>query len=252
MPLLTDTVLMDQDIDMKQVAEVMNIPLQILRDLNPQYKQDIIPGKTDYFSLRLPVNLIGDFLEYKDSILSDSVRAAGLYRGENVSLSHRIRKGETLSSIAQGYGVKVNDLMSWNNLHSSLIYPNQVLHVLAKKNKASELAARPIARVDPSKIENNESRTSITTTSPRNTSIKPDSSNAAAAATASLANSPKPSEKQAGKSKIVSYTVRKGESLYSICKRNPGSTIAEIISLNNLPKNGSLIYPNQVLKIEIH
>ena len=43
-PLLTDTVQVNRRLHLKQVADVLQIPLEEIRSLNPQYRRDIIPG----------------------------------------------------------------------------------------------------------------------------------------------------------------------------------------------------------------
>ena len=43
--------------------------------------------------------------------------------------SHRVRRGDTLSSIARRYGVSVQNLKSWNGLSSNTIKPGQTLTV---------------------------------------------------------------------------------------------------------------------------
>ncbi len=59
--------------------------------------------------------------------------------GSNSSASstkvHTVKAGDTLSAIAMKYSVKLNDLMSWNNLKNSTIYPGQTLKV--SKSSAS-------------------------------------------------------------------------------------------------------------------
>lgn len=42
---------------------------------------------------------------------------------------HRVRKGETLWSIAQRYHVSVDDLKRWNDLHGSVVHPGELLHI---------------------------------------------------------------------------------------------------------------------------
>lgn len=42
---------------------------------------------------------------------------------------HQVKRGETLSSIAKEYGVKVNDLIKWNKLSSSVVSEGDKLKV---------------------------------------------------------------------------------------------------------------------------
>ena len=47
----------------------------------------------------------------------------------NASARYTVRRGDSLNRIAQRHGVTVNNLLAWNNLRSSRIYPGQVLNV---------------------------------------------------------------------------------------------------------------------------
>ena len=43
-PLLTDTVQVTRRVHLKQISDVLQIPIEEIRSLNPQYRRDIIPG----------------------------------------------------------------------------------------------------------------------------------------------------------------------------------------------------------------
>jgi membrane-bound lytic murein transglycosylase D len=66
--LISDTVMLSKDIHFKQIEEVMNISIEELREMNPQYKMDMIPGSQDKYSLKLPLTYINDFISLEDSI----------------------------------------------------------------------------------------------------------------------------------------------------------------------------------------
>ena len=68
LPAKTDTVVVDKDIHMEQIAQVLNINIEHLRNLNPQYRHDIINGLNKPMSLRLPSSLISAFIDQEDSI----------------------------------------------------------------------------------------------------------------------------------------------------------------------------------------
>ncbi|MDE7102934.1 MAG: LysM peptidoglycan-binding domain-containing protein, partial [Bacteroidales bacterium] len=195
-----------------------------------------------------------------------------------------VRRGETLSSIAKRYGVKVDDLMSWNKLKSTVIYPNQLLHIHTMREKAPRLSYTaatlppPIDTVLDSAIQamhlpadlhtttvtrRPQTYDTVTTASPAPVTATPKPQ-----AQPQTAPQPKPqpqSEAQTGQAKAqqaaeqasvkgreVEYKVRKGDTLYDIWRKHPGSSIKEIITRNNLARNGNLIYPNQILIIPVH
>ncbi|MCL2027582.1 MAG: transglycosylase SLT domain-containing protein [Bacteroidales bacterium] len=52
--------------------------------------------------------------------------------------------------------------------------------------------------------------------------------------------------------KIVHHSVQRGETLFSIQRKHPGSSIQDIINMNGLRDNGNKIYPGQTLKIRVN
>lgn len=69
-PTATDTVMVDRDIHFEQIAQVLNISVDQLKSLNPQYRRNIVNGKSGDGSLRLPSSLIPVFIEKEDSIFA--------------------------------------------------------------------------------------------------------------------------------------------------------------------------------------
>ncbi len=69
LPVRTDTVVVNQNIHFEQIAGVLGINIDELRDLNPQYRTDMIDGYSEPSSIRLPSNLIGSFIDKEDSIV---------------------------------------------------------------------------------------------------------------------------------------------------------------------------------------
>lgn len=65
--MLTDTILTNRRLHLEQVSTKLEIPLDELRRLNPQYTRDILPGGTTY-ALCLPSEKAGLFIEKQDSI----------------------------------------------------------------------------------------------------------------------------------------------------------------------------------------
>lgn len=68
LPLKTDTVVVNKDLHLEQIAQVLNINIQHLRNLNPQYRRDIVNGLNKPMTVRLPATLIGSFIDQEDSI----------------------------------------------------------------------------------------------------------------------------------------------------------------------------------------
>ena len=65
----TDTILVKQMISLDQVAEVTDVNIETLQFLNPSYKLDIIPKiKDKNYTLRLPREAIGTFVNNEEAI----------------------------------------------------------------------------------------------------------------------------------------------------------------------------------------
>ena len=68
LPAQTDTVMVNRNIHLEQVAEVMGINIDLVRSLNPMYRRDIVPGATELSPIRLPQTETGRFIDLQDSI----------------------------------------------------------------------------------------------------------------------------------------------------------------------------------------
>ena len=63
-----DTFMVNRNLHFRQVSEVLGIPIDDLRDLNPQYYKDIVPGAQGDQVFRLPYNYSNAFLDSQDTI----------------------------------------------------------------------------------------------------------------------------------------------------------------------------------------
>lgn len=137
-PLVVDTVHVSRRVHFEQISEVMDIPITELRALNPQFRQDIIPGDIRPYTLVLPSLQALAYIVNEDSIVNHNaakyarrgrVEPAsgqtvgrdenGEYYDEDVVRYHTVRRGETLSSIARKYGVSVAQIRKYNKVGKS-------------------------------------------------------------------------------------------------------------------------------------
>ena len=80
-PLITDTVKVNRRVNFNQISEVLNIPIDEIRILNPQFRHDVIPGDTHPYSLILPSQQIYSYIMSEDSIVNHK---ANLYAHRDV------------------------------------------------------------------------------------------------------------------------------------------------------------------------
>ena len=70
LPSKTDTVMVNKNVHLEQVAAVMGLNIDQLRSLNPMYRRDVVPGSTEPQAIRLPLTETGRFIDLEDSIYS--------------------------------------------------------------------------------------------------------------------------------------------------------------------------------------
>lgn len=67
-PLQTDTIMVNRNIDMRQVATLCELDYDVLTALNPQYKTKVIPGASAPSALRLPQESVQKYLAQAASV----------------------------------------------------------------------------------------------------------------------------------------------------------------------------------------
>ena len=140
LPAISDTVHINRDLHLQQVAQVCNIDIEQLRSLNPQYKKDLIPGNSKTYTLRLPNNMATTFIEKEDSIYICDAKKY-LNKRKTVAVNdgtaknskgvqyHKIRKGDTLGGISRRYGVSVAQLRKLNGIKGNNIRAGKSLRI---------------------------------------------------------------------------------------------------------------------------
>ena len=68
LPVKTDTVMVDRDVHFEQISKVLNIPLDLIANLNPQYRRNIVNGSNKPSAIRLPESKTIAFIDNQDSI----------------------------------------------------------------------------------------------------------------------------------------------------------------------------------------
>ena len=68
LPAKTDTIMVNRNVHLSQIAGVLGLDLEMLRALNPSYRRDIVPGTTALSAIKLPMNDVTRFIDSQDSI----------------------------------------------------------------------------------------------------------------------------------------------------------------------------------------
>jgi len=136
-PLEYENVTVSKQIHLKNVAKEIGVAEKTLRELNPELRYRILPQ--DEYPLRVPPGKSEVLLANLDNIpVTHPPQPAYVY--------HRIRPGESLSTIARRYRSSVRKIMRANNLHRSSYI------VAGKKLKIPRRGTMPYKpEIDPNK-----------------------------------------------------------------------------------------------------
>lgn len=150
----TDTVVVHQRVGFDQINECVGVPMSDIVFFNPQYIKRIVPASKDFpCSLRLPMKYTLRFVQLEDSIYAysskvEKVREVTEQKVETVSdcITHTVKKGESLGSVARKYNVTVSNLKHWNHLKRETIHVGQKLKIYrsgAPKGQVSKGSSKP-------------------------------------------------------------------------------------------------------------
>ena len=226
MPVHADTFKINKMLHLKQVSELTGAPLEQLKNLNPQYKHEIIPGNEREYILRIPYNYTNAFIDHEDSLYRHK---ADIYfnpatikkikdGGDGERIVYKVKSGDYLGRIATKYRVSVNQIKRWNNLKSNNIRVGQRL-VIYRGGRVTGSSSSTSSKASASSATSSTAKPAATTT--QSTSIHPST-------------------------EYTIHTVKSGDSLYSIAKNYPGVSAQNIMDFNGI---SSGIKPGMKLKI---
>lgn len=237
MPTYTDTVTVNKKLHFGQVSEMLGISMDLLRDLNPQYKKDIIPGQLSPAPLRLPADYAVRFADqekqiyaYKDSIYFAPQNGKPEFRqtatttaarsttsttahhydpcdasipAGSTKLVYTVKQGDTFGFISNWYDVKITKLKCWNNISGNNLKTGQKLTVYVPTKKLNAYK-----NINTMTFEQKQAQKSN-------------------AIVAQSSASGKTLDKN-----FEYYTIRKGDNLSTIAARYQGITDQDIMKIN--------------------
>jgi membrane-bound lytic murein transglycosylase D len=243
----TDTVVVHKALNLKQISENLNINIESLRDLNPMYKRDIVPGTPEKgYPVRIPSELIASFIEKADTIynhnrekhfpdntITQPATASENYDIGNIEgktkITYTVKSGDNPGYIADWFDISVAELRLWNRINRNLIRAGQKLVIFV-----------PDEKIEYYKKINNLSF--IAKQELSGYKVEPVASAVSAAGSA-------PTSGVATGDNYIYHTVQKGDNFWTIAKQYPGVTNTDIMQLNNIADERSL-RTGQKLKIK--
>ncbi len=220
----TDTVKIYKQLHLKQVSYVLKLALNELKEMNPVFKEDIIPEKIEGYNLILPNGYSEIFYKNKDSIYkyTDSslvhfMKLPDTYydnilkdeKAEKELIYYIVKSKDNLSRIAYKYGVTTNEIKKWNHLKGNTVKKGQKLKIYYLTYKPKKPA---VSNQLPAKPESTENKQTEET------------------------------------GEYIIYKVKLGDSFSQIAK-NYGVSVKNILELNNLEEN-KIIKPGDIIKIK--
>ncbi len=218
-PMEFDTLMVDDFINLKLLANELNVCYEELDRLNPAIKRFALPEAIKKYPVNIPIDQKAFIRENREEILINTALAGknelkALARNTPGStygrdrIVYRVRSGDVLGTIAQRYHVRISDLRKWNHIRGNLIRIGQRLNIWVLPGRHTAYSSAPVA-----------------TSAPR----KPDT----------------PASGKITSGKI--HYVQPGDTLWDISRKYEGLSIEKIKKLNNL--TSSRITPGQTLII---
>lgn len=276
-PIITDTLMVNDYLHFNQVSEVIGIPVEQIRSLNPQYRRDIIPAsKEKRYSLVLPQDEISAYLENESAIHShrrteffpnnEIVNPQNNYASKSPSdvkgrdkVIYSVKSGDNLGMISAWFRVRQSDLKYWNKMRSNFLKVGQKITVYVPEGQGEYYShVSKMSRSEKQKSLNKKPTTTavenLASATPKQNEAKPAETKQQDKTVAEVvpavkkdSSSVKPA-KQVTENEFVYYKVRKGDNFWSIAKKFPGVSNQEIMKLNNIKAANSLKI-GQILKI---
>lgn len=267
-PTLIDTLKINKQLHLRQVADLTSAPLEELKNLNPQYRHEIIPGESREYILRIPYAYTNAFIEYEDSVYRHKVdeyfNPVTIKKikdgGDGERIVYRVKNGDYLGKIASRHRCTVAQIKRWNNLKNNNIRVGQRLVIYrggspapssasssASSKTATDSGASTYTVKSGDTLSGIATRHGVTVGQLKewnglnNNNIKAGQVLKVKATASSTVPTP------ASSGEYVTYTVKSGDSFYSIAKNYPGISAQNIMDFNGL--TSSKLKPGMKIRI---
>lgn len=136
---MTDTLCITKPVSFKDIEKLCGVNAEELKILNPIFKKDFVPAYGETYTVKLPATRRDLVAKHRDSlyllfpqIASDQefvLNTDPLAKSKTIYKTHVVRKGETLSKIANKYDVEIRDIKKWNKLSKNTVKKGQRLKI---------------------------------------------------------------------------------------------------------------------------
>ena len=230
------------------IAVKLETSEEILGLLNAELRHKTTPDKT--YRLKVPQGKGERLLQVVAEIPSAKIPRASYKTVPGAFIKHKVRRGETLGSIARKYNISTNTICSANNLSKRrLLYVGQRLKIpLRKENvSASSDYETPIKKASFYKVKKGDTLSSISRRCGLSVSELKKINNLKSDAVRigqviRMITTGRPDET------TVKYKVQKGDNL-AIIARKKGISLQRLLTLNKMSL-GDTIYPGQEIIIQ--
>lgn len=239
--IITDTIMVNNYLHFEQVSSQLGLDIEMLRDINPMYRRDIIPATPEKpYPLCLPQESVLAFIQNEQPIFSykreeffpnNKIKnpeqtsyqyVPGDVKGKD-KVFYTVKSGDNLGFISQWFRVRAADIRYWNNIHGNLIRVGQKLVIYVPAGKGDYFK-------DFNSMSFNDKQKTIGAAIPVTQT----------ASSSTLATNDET---------FLYYTVKKGDNLWSIAQQYPGVSAENIKQLNNITNTRGLSV-GQKLKIK--
>ncbi len=151
LPVQSDTIVATKPLHFEQISNVLRVPMEMLRDLNPQYRLDVVPAQNGTkMEVYLPVETCFAFAAQEDTVYAynrekyfpdnkivavNEATYGGYVPKGSAKLIYTVKSGDVPGAIASRFGVSLTNLKEWNHLTRNIIRIGQKLVIYVPQSK---------------------------------------------------------------------------------------------------------------------
>ena len=252
----TDTVLLNQGIDLDKFSAELRMDPEELKKLNPALKKNYIPETVRNFAIKVPAEKRVVIAQNRSNIFTNSKFISPVYKApepvmvakvektepvktetpktetdstSQQQIAYKVKRGDYLAKIAREHNVTMADLKTWNKLKTTNVQVNQELVILQP--------AAPQDSAQTTLLASSETKSAV-----ENPEVK---ANQTPVVKTAMVKHTAPVKHL--KEKMIIHSVQPGDTLWNISKKYNGISVEEIKKKNKLKSDE--LKPGQKLVI---